>query len=270
MAFIIDKDKCTLCGKCVRDCVCGALKLGEKSVEVPQYCINCQHCLAICPTGAISFDTVKAENCRKVPEIGDSEYESLCKIMEHRHSIRQYKKDAVDPKIITEILHQLRYIPTGCNFHDLQIRILSGKKLDELRKICAAKVVEKFDNGEIKKPFSGVLGSMRDGLAAGMDLIFRDAPCLAVVAINKKAPCPEDGIIALTNFELLANAKKLGTCWCGVGFWIFKFIAPELTEYLNLGSDYTIAHSMLFGYPSVEYARVAEPKGFDFKLIDGE
>ncbi len=267
MSVIINNDKCIKCGKCVSDCVCGALSMGRNGIEASPYCINCQHCMAICPTGAISAANIAPENCKKVPQISSADYESLCKVMQHRHSIRQYSNEKISEDEIKEILKQLRYIPTGCNFHNLQIRVLGGEKLNELRRVCAETIVKKLDNGEISKPFSGVLGSMRDGLAAGNDLLFRGAPYLVVVAVHKKAPCPEDGIIALSNFELLANAKNFGTCWCGVGYWIFKFIAPELANFLELGDDYTVAHTMLFGKPNVEYARVAEPAEFDVRLI---
>ena len=270
MTLKIDNSKCIKCEKCVNDCVCGALSMSENGVTTNNYCINCQHCLAICPTGAISFDNLESSNCDKLVNFDGSEFDTLSRIMHNRHSIRNYKKDAVDPEIISEILHELRYIPTGCNFHDLQIRILGGDKLDELRKVCAEKIVTMLDNGEIKKPFSGVLASMRDGLAAGNDMLFRNAPYLIVAAVNKKAPCPEDGIIALSNFELLANSKKLGTCWCGVGFWIFKFIAPELAKYLEIDENHVVAHTMIFGYPDVEYVRKREPKDFDSLLLLGK
>ena len=270
MALVIDNSKCIKCGKCVKDCVCGALSMGESGVTTNNYCINCQHCLAICPTGAISFDDLKSENCQNLPDFDGSEFDSLCRILHRRNSIRNYKNTPVAPEIISQILHELRHIPTGCNFHDLQIRVIGGAKLDELRKVCGEKIVEMLDKGEIKKPFNGVLASMRDGLAAGQDLLFRNAPYLIVVAVNKKAPCPEDGIIALSNFELLANSKKLGTCWCGVGFWIFKFIAQEMVKYLELDDNHTVAHAMVFGYPDVEYTRKKEPKDFDCSIIMGE
>ncbi len=267
MSIIIDQSKCIKCGKCVADCVAGALSMGSNGVEAGKYCINCQHCLSICPVGAISLDKLSSENCREVPQLSEANYQSLCDVMRKRYSIRKYKKESVNWQTITEILHQLRFIPTGCNFHDLQIRVIGGEKLDELRAAAAKKIVDMLNKGEISKPFSGILGSMKAGLEAGEDMLFRNAPHLIVVAVNKKAPCPEDGIIALTNFELLANAKGLGTCWCGVGYWIFKFIAPELAEVLELDENHTVVHTMLFGIPDVEYARSKDPEDFDFTII---
>lgn len=54
--IVIDHQKCIKCGKCIRDCVVKVLKAGEGGYpglppEAEHYCLNCQHCLAVCLWG---------------------------------------------------------------------------------------------------------------------------------------------------------------------------------------------------------------------------
>ena len=53
----VDEEKCIHCGMCLRDCVASCLEFDDQ--KIPRYikdgekmCLACQHCLAVCPTGA--------------------------------------------------------------------------------------------------------------------------------------------------------------------------------------------------------------------------
>ena len=55
----IDKSKCVRCGACIRDCVVNVLAKDEDGFPVfrkedERYCLNCQHCLAVCAHGGAS------------------------------------------------------------------------------------------------------------------------------------------------------------------------------------------------------------------------
>jgi ech hydrogenase subunit F len=58
-AIVIDPEKCTGCGLCVRDCPTGALKLEKKSrdefklIHYPARCAYCSQCESSCVRGAI-------------------------------------------------------------------------------------------------------------------------------------------------------------------------------------------------------------------------
>ncbi len=55
----IDREKCTLCGKCKGICRFGALKYGEKPEVIPYLCEGCGMCMHVCPEKAISIEPVQ-------------------------------------------------------------------------------------------------------------------------------------------------------------------------------------------------------------------
>ena len=61
--FLLDKNKCTKCGRCINTCSGMVLAFGPDGYpEMKAFerfgwrgCWKCQHCLAVCPQGAISI-----------------------------------------------------------------------------------------------------------------------------------------------------------------------------------------------------------------------
>jgi len=91
----------------------------------------------------------------------------------------------------------------------------------------------------------------------GTDVICRGAPhiILALMDEDKVMAMGDvitgDAVIALTHFEIAAQAFGIGTCWAGV-LLIASQNRSSLLEYLNLPKGRRIVNAMLFGYP--EYA----------------
>ncbi|MGN1273084.1 MAG: DUF362 domain-containing protein [Thermoguttaceae bacterium] len=61
----IDEKKCVRCGSCVKDCLAKILTLDS---GFPRFvpggegrCFRCQHCMAVCPTGAFGWNGKEAE-----------------------------------------------------------------------------------------------------------------------------------------------------------------------------------------------------------------
>ena len=72
----IDKSKCVRCGACVRDCVVHVLTKGDDGFPVfrkedEPFCLNCQHCLAVCARGAVTCnDPALAATVRALANYG--------------------------------------------------------------------------------------------------------------------------------------------------------------------------------------------------------
>jgi len=56
---IVDHGKCTLCGKCVELCPCGALGIEGGRVEQKGYCMACMGCVVVCPAKAIRVEIAR-------------------------------------------------------------------------------------------------------------------------------------------------------------------------------------------------------------------
>lgn len=52
--MIVDQEKCTGCGFCVRDCPLGAVRLKDKKAHILEHCSECGACLKVCEQGALT------------------------------------------------------------------------------------------------------------------------------------------------------------------------------------------------------------------------
>ena len=94
--------------------------------ELDKFCINCQHCLAICPTGAITCNGVTAAQC---PPIGNvPSPENMLNLIRQRRSIRRYKQENLPPEVIAKLRESLAWSATGCNDDSLLFRIIDNKE----------------------------------------------------------------------------------------------------------------------------------------------
>ena len=94
--------------------------------------------------------------------------------------------------------------------------------------------------------------------ADGGDLFFRGASGLLVVSSDPDNPAvttpSEDVALACGNFELLANASGIATCWCGF-LGLVERELPGLVECLvGIPTGHSFA-AMLFGVSDIRYPR---------------
>ena len=269
--FKVDNEKCTKCGLCIKDCVTGAIEQNENNTPVmknPLKCIECQHCLAICPLGALSIKEKNPDDSDAIRKIND---EDLFNLIASRRSVRQYKKMNVSKDTIAKVKKMLNYVPTGCNSHKLHFSFIEDiEVMDDFRNKVNSKLISVLS----KKQFKFLADKLnkftkeKDGLFKGEDVIFRDAPHLVVVSAPIDSPCPnQDGIIALSYFELYAQSLGLGTLWCGFAQYILKTFV-EFCEYLQIPQGYTPVYVMLFGYSDIKYQRTIQPDKYSFLTIE--
>ena len=261
--FIVDKEKCVHCGLCEKDCISNIIHQNQEKTpmikpEDENKCLKCQHCLSICPVGAISIlgkNPNNSENC-----FTNINSEELALLMKSRRSIRHFKQENVDKEIMNKLKDMLKFVPTGCNSHQLHFSIIDDiEVMNRFRNRTNNKlknILLKAGNNLITKKF----GSFRDQIINGEDLIYRNAPHFIVASAPVKSPCPQqDGIIALSYFELLAQSLGIGTCWCGFGQMSLRSF-PELCEFLEIPEGYTPVYTMLFGPTDIKYSRCPQPE----------
>ena len=91
--FKVDYEKCTKCGLCIENCPTKALDYDDyksPKMENPKNCMLCQHCLAICPMGAISIIDKNPDYSAPVKQINSDD---ILNLIQTRRSIRNYKQE---------------------------------------------------------------------------------------------------------------------------------------------------------------------------------
>jgi len=271
--FKVDYDKCVKCGLCIENCPTKALAPDDyksPKMDKPKNCMECQHCLAICPVGAISIMGKNPDESAPIKQINSDD---VLNLIQSRRSIRKYKQENVNKDTIQKLKDMLNYVPTGKNSHKLHFSFIENiDVMNDFR----AKVNTTIVNFLNKKPVKflsenfGSLSKMKDTILAGEDVIFRGAPHLVVVSAPIDSACPnQDGIIALSYFELYANSLGLGTCWCGYAQRVIKMFG-EFCEYLQVPNGYVPIYVMLFGYKDIEYKRAIQPNSYTYTTIEAQ
>lgn len=271
MDFIVDQEKCIGCGACVRDCVAEAIELCGGVPTVARWgekkCIHCQHCLAVCPVGAVSILGIQPEDCVTVKTLPrPEEVESLLKF---RRSCRHYKREAVSREKVDKLKEVVNWAPTGINMRELHFTVVEGVEvMDRFRGLVNQTILEAIVNKKLP-PGMDELRFCRPVLERGDDLVFRGAPHL--IAVSSRTGVPNgvvDSVIALSQFEVMAQSLGLGTLWCGFALMAFSTLCPEAGKMLGIPEGFTLVYVMLFGEPSVTYPRATRPQPSGMNVVE--
>ena len=133
--ILIDYEKCIACSSCINDCPNSFIYFEDGKIRThDKGCMECGHCYAICPEGAIkmvNYDFTE-EMAVSMSEINEH---TLLNAMRSRRTTRQFKPIEVEDEKINMILEAGRYAPTGANSQNVKYTIL-GSKQDEAEEIC--------------------------------------------------------------------------------------------------------------------------------------
>lgn len=266
--FSADADKCVACGKCVEDCPAAIIAMEDGTARVAaedmEDCIGCQHCLAICPTAAVSVAGVRPEGSRPLAR---PDAESLDLLIRGRRSVRKFS-GPVDRALFDRVMETVAHAPTGTNSLLRRFTaVLDEKALAEYRDRSCRALVEAGDR--LPESLSWLASAASKWLDKGRDVIFRGAPNLIVVTSHPEASTPEaDCLIALSYFDLVAQANGIGTVWCGMADFMHRAL-PETRAWLGIPEDHVAGYAMLFGMSGVSYARTAQRKPEEVAIVDG-
>ena len=265
--FFVDAHRCTGCGRCVNVCSGQVLNMADGLPAIKDFerfgwsgCWKCQHCLAVCPEGAISILGKRPEDSLPKPDAGIGE--QMDRLVAYRRSCRRYLNKNVDKKLMDQIITDMSNVPTGGNSMTLEMTIIDD--IDELDRIW-----QHVYNGMEANAKRGYYSS---GMSRGMyqtmkrseqalrkdDMLFCGASHLFIAHKRAKGQWASDDIadcnIATAYFELICNAHGLGTTIMSYSASVINDV-PGTRRMLGIPDDHYMGLIVGFGYPEITYAR---------------
>ena len=258
----IDEEKCTRDGLCVAECPGRLLKMAtSESCPVPtsefdDYCLNCGHCLAICPTSALSLDGLQPEDCMPMTQDLRVTPEQAEQFLTGRRSIRTFNQKTVAQPVLEKLLDIAGAAPSAKNqqpWHWIvvqdpqEVRRLAGMVIDWMRGLIESDPVMATERG-----FTRVVAAWNNG----EERICRGAPHI-IIAHGDKAWGfgAEDCALAISLLDLYATSLGLGCCWGGYFYSAVNFHRP-LFEDLGLPGHHQAYGAVMVGYPKFKYQRI--------------
>ncbi len=289
---IVDKQKCTKCGYCLRTCE-NYLMPDENGYptarpidESLMGCIQCGRCMMKCPTEAIEIigEDIDKNHLRPMPKkIAD--YESLNGLLLKRRSIRRFKTDEVSNDDIDKILKTAATAPVGIPPSEVKVLVFQGrKKVQEFAQdLCnEIKHMQKVMTPltlKLMKPFigEGQYKVMKDFAIPlcnttlkerekGNDVLFYDAPAV-IVFYGTDLTDVEDMIIAATNAVIAAESLNLGTCFIGtVSYFINN--SNKLKKKYGILKGEKAATAFILGHPDEGHFRTIQRNFKEVKFVN--
>lgn len=251
---IIDEKKCVGCSLCVNDCPNAYLYLEDRKAHTRDSgCIECGHCYAICPQGAVRMANY---DCPDEPVVPMTELDSgtLLAAMRSRRTIRHFTKQSVDQENIRMILDAGRYSPTGGNAQDVNFTIL-GSKQTEAEAIC----VKLFRTGQ--KLVSGFVPFLKR-VDISDSFFFKGAPLVIVVSSKSHV----DAGLASAYMEIMAESLGLGVLYSGF-FVVCAKISGKLRKLIRLPKGHKVVSCIIIGHPAVKYRRIVPRKEISARVL---
>jgi nitroreductase/NAD-dependent dihydropyrimidine dehydrogenase PreA subunit len=262
--FSINQEKCKRDGICAKDCPAQVIVWKNKddfpmpAKDTEEFCINCGHCVAVCPYGALTLSMMPVDTCPSVQKDTLPNPAAIRHFLTSRRSIRQYKKAPVPHDLLHEMIDTARYAPTGSNKQQVHWMVFENPA--DVNRFAALVI----DFMGLTLPFindDALVRRMKRIIASwdnGEDRIMRGAPNLILVHSPADLPFAEaDCVIALTCLELYAYAHGLGTCWAGYFTTASNMHAP-LIEALGLPAGHRCYGAVMLGYPKYKYKRIPQ------------
>ncbi len=266
MLFSVDPEKCKHDGICVEACGRRLIHMADPEAlplpieDAEEMCIDCGHCVAACPTGALSLQTMNPEECLEIQKELLITAEQAEQLFRSRRSHRTYKDKPVNRNILNRLIEIAGYAPSAHNYHPVHLTViedpaevkrLAGLAIDWMRLMIK-------ENPALAKTYQ--FAQIVKFWEMGRDPICRNAPHLVIAHANRDATMANiDCIIALSHIELAVLPLGLGATWAGFVMAAISFY-PPMAEALGLPESHSPHGALMLGYPKFKFVRIPQRK----------
>jgi len=262
MLFCVDAEKCNRDGICVEACGRRLIEM-RKPDSMPtliagleELCISCGHCVAVCPTSALTLPTMGPDDCPQIEKDLLIGLEQAEQFLRSRRSIRDYMDKPVERSKLNKLIQVSGYAPSAHNSRPVHFLVIENKA--EVRRLSGLvvdwmRVIIKENPALAKKfRFDRVVGFWDEG----KDPISRNAPQLIIAHADETYRLAQaDCILALAYVELMAPPLGLGATWAGY-MMIAAASYPPLLKAMNLPKGHKCFGVMMVGYPKLKFVRM--------------
>lgn len=281
----IDPDACIGCGGCVDVCPAGTISMQDgRGVVTGTYSMACGHCEAVCPVGAVTVAALEHPfflasarvDDRWLPH-GDYDTEQLVRLMRSRRSCRNFKKKAINRRLLEDLARIGATAPSGTNSQSWTFTVLAGRREVETLGAAVARffrqlnrtaakaglrlMAKAFARDRLGKYYRRYYKTVQEGLELwdreGVDTLFHGATAVILVGGRKSASSPrEDALLASQNILLAAHSLGLGSCM--IGFAVAAINRDKkIQRLLGIPEDESVHAAIALGYPAERYEKAA-------------
>ncbi|MDR3961636.1 MAG: nitroreductase family protein [Eggerthellaceae bacterium] len=250
----INEDLCTGCGACVSDCISGVLSITQGKAHVCDECLQCGHCIAICPQAAPSISVYSDELIEYHSETFDIPTQNMLNTIKFRRSVRQFKEQLLSYDDLHLLIDAAAHTPTAKNAQACRFVFIQDS-LEDFKRTIWSNLRSAFEEQRVLPiPRESVQNflNLREG-EHPQDYLFRNAP--AVLCIQ--APDPVDAGLAASAIEMVGTTLGIGVLYNG---YLRRTIAAmeDIQAYLDMDlEEKPLVVCMLMGYSDVKYQRTA-------------
>jgi len=275
----IKPNLCTNCGLCAQVCGAFVFVAGEGDVRINEdmadKCIQCGHCMAVCPTQAVQLDFLDYSQMQEIgPELCTPD--ALLDLMLRRRSMRSFGPDPVPRDVLQRIVDAAATAPMGIPPTGVEVTVLASREevaaqvpvlVEQFEGLGKAlsNPVGKFMVGRMmdKKTWKMVVETLMPYMepaieryhAEGFDFVTYDAPAMLLFHVGPDSLSGEtDVVIAATYAMLMAEALGVGNIMLGLSVAAVER-SKELRARYGIPEENQVMNALALGYTDRRFAR---------------
>lgn len=289
--ILINVGDCTKCKACVNDCVPRLFYFKDDRLQIAnnfeEDCIECGHCVAICPVNVIQLKTRPLDGVKDLPakEKGIT-YDSLYNLVQTRRSIRQFKEKPVPKETIEKILELSRHSPTGSNTENVHYTVVKNPELltkfSEALTKNVSEFIKKYEDPEgfislkalLGEKMLRIVGERLDsfkrillGIKVGIEFWHWNTEIIIIHAPKETtSTLVEDCSLAACHIMLAAETLGLATCSLGYATSLLNQFS-SVSELVKIPKGHVVGYTLSIGYSNIKYHRIPARKPVRVKWL---